>query len=180
MTSRFAVLLTPGASATKDHAGLLALDAGLTTVGHVVQRVDFAGKGRREIALIDFIREQTETLRVNSGLSVVIGGRSFGGRMCSLSVTAGLQVRGLLLLSYPLHPPAKRDMLRTEHFGAIKVPTLFVSGTSDAFGSPDDFSRAIKHIPAAVSVEWITGGNHGMHGKNDEVLRATKSWLQTL
>ena len=59
---------------------------------------------------------------------LVLGGRSFGGRMCSLAVAEGLPAAGLVLLSYPLHPPGKPDKLRVEHFGSIEVPCLFVSG----------------------------------------------------
>ena len=64
-------------------------------------------------------------------------------------------VEGLLLLSYPLHPPGRPAQLRTAHFPSLRVPTLFVSGTKDTFGSIEELEGAIKLIPARQE----TGGN---------------------
>src|SRR5690606_38976965 len=68
--------------------------------------------------------------------SLVLGGRSMGGRMCSMAVAEGLPAAGLVLISYPLHPPGKPDRLRIEHLPQIEVPCLFISGTRDPFGTP--------------------------------------------
>ena len=73
--------------------------------------------------------------------SVALGGRSFGGRMCSMAVAEGLPAAALVLIAYPLHPPGRADRLRVEHFPQISVPCLFVSGTRDPFGTPDEFAR---------------------------------------
>ena len=80
----------------------------------------------------------------------------------------------LILLSYPLHAPAKPDQLRTGHFPQLRTSTLFISGTRDDFGSPDEFRAAIAGIPAPVEFQWIEGAGHNLNrGKFDltEILR---------
>ena len=70
---------------------------------------------------------------------LVLGGRSMGGRYCSMVVGADdepVPALGLLMLSYPLHAPGKPEKPRTEHFPGIRVPILFVSGTRDVAGRP--------------------------------------------
>ena len=66
-----------------------------------------------------------------------------------MAVAEGLPAAGLVLLSYPLHPPGKHENLRTEHFPELHVPCLFVSGDRDPFGSPDEFAVATKAIPGS-------------------------------
>ncbi|HZD31811.1 MAG TPA: alpha/beta family hydrolase [Candidatus Angelobacter sp.] len=92
-----------------------------------------------------------------------LGGSSYGGRQASLLLAshAGL-VEGLLLLSYPLHPPGKPAQLRTAHFSDLRTPSLFVSGTKDSFGTIDELEAAIKLIPARTALAQIEGGSHGL------------------
>jgi len=95
---------------------------------------------------------------------VVLGGRSMGGRMCSQVVGAEgdpLPALGLVLLGYPLHPPGKPETLRIEHFPRIRVPCLFVSGTRDAFGTPDELQRHAEKIKGVVEWHWIETADHG-------------------
>jgi pimeloyl-ACP methyl ester carboxylesterase len=82
---------------------------------------------------------------------IVLGGRSMGGRMCSMAVAEGLPAAGLVLIAYPLHPPGKPDKLRTEHLPAIGVPCLFVSGTKDPFATPEELEAATATIPGPVT-----------------------------
>ncbi len=69
---------------------------------------------------------------------------------------------GLLLLSYPLHPPGKPAQLRVEHFPKLRVPALFVHGTRDPFGSVDEMVDAIRLIPATARLEVVGGAGHGV------------------
>ncbi|MGB1506503.1 MAG: alpha/beta family hydrolase, partial [Acidimicrobiales bacterium] len=85
--------------------------------------------------------------------------RSFGGRSCSVAVAEGLPAAGLVLLSYPLHPPGKPTNLRVDHFDSIAVPTLFVSGDRDPFGTPDEFADNLVAIGGPTRLEWVAG-NH--------------------
>jgi predicted alpha/beta-hydrolase family hydrolase len=95
---------------------------------------------------------------------LVLGGRSMGGRMCSQVVGAtedALSALGLVLLGYPLHPPGKPETLRVEHFERLHCPTLFVSGTRDPFGSPDEITRHARRVRGRVTYWWVETGDHG-------------------
>jgi hypothetical protein len=99
--------------------------------------------------------------------------------MCSLAVADGLPAAGLVLLSYPLHPPGKPDQLRVDHFGALGVPCLFVSGDRDPFGSPDELRKAVKAISGPVELV-VVGGAHDPRGKDDEIVSIVREWLRSL
>ena len=75
----------------------------------------------------------------------------------------------LTLFSYPLHPPGKPERLRTEHFGAIAVPTVFTHGTSDPFGSIEEVRDAARAIPGPVEIVEITGARHDLGSKSLDV-----------
>ena len=119
--------------------------------------------------------------RVGTGTErLVLGGRSMGGRMCSMAVAEGLAAAGLVLVGYPLHPPGRPERLRTAHLDALQVPCLFVSGTRDPFGTPDELAAAMASIPGAVTQRWVEGGRHDLRGKDDEVAGAVADWLGAL
>jgi predicted alpha/beta-hydrolase family hydrolase len=182
------LLLTPGASAGRDQPALVAIDEAATTAGLLVERIDFpyviAGRRRPDppATLIATVVEATEALALRLGQAssaVVIGGRSMGGRMCSMAAAAGLEVAGLVLVSYPLHPPGRPERLRVEHLGAIEVPCLFVSGTRDAFGSPEELERETAVIKGPVTRVWVAGGDHSLRGRDSAVAEAVVSWLDS-
>jgi predicted alpha/beta-hydrolase family hydrolase len=98
---------------------------------------------------------------------VIAGGHSYGGRQTSMVVAENPELVELLtLFSYPLHPPGKPDRLRTEHFGAITVPTVFTHGTSDPFGSIEEVRGAARAIPGPVEIVEITGARHDLGSKS--------------
>jgi len=179
-----AVLLTPGASAGRDQLALVAVEKALAPVP--VERMDFpyrtAGRKSPDKApvLIDAVREGAAALATRAALAperVVLGGRSMGGRMCSMAVAEGLPALGLALISYPLHPPGRPERARTEHLPALDVPCLFVSGTRDAFGTVDELTAATKAVPGPVTHVWIEGGDHGLRGRDAEVAEAVGEWV---
>ena len=100
--------------------------------------------------------------------SVYLGGHSYGGRQSSmLGAEQPDVVAGLLLLSYPLHPPRKPEQQRTQHLPNLHTPTLFVCGTRDPFGSIPELEQAMKMIPAKTKLLPIEGAGHdlGFKGK---------------
>ncbi len=97
--------------------------------------------------------------------------------MCSMAVADGLPAAGLVLVSYPLHPPGKPDTMRTEHFPQLGVPCLFVSGTRDAFATPAELEAATAAIPGPVSHVWLEGGDHGLRRREAEVAEAVREWV---
>ena len=94
---------------------------------------------------------------------VMLGGQSYGGRQATMQAAEqpGL-VAGLLLFSYPLHPPGKPERLRTEHFPRLSAPCVFVQGTSDPFGSPDELRPMIAAIAATTELIAIQGAGHDL------------------
>ena len=183
---RAALLLTPGAGAGRDQSSLVAIEEALAPGGVAVERMDFPYRraGRRApdrpAVLVAAVREGADALARRTGLPaerVFVGGRSMGGRMCSMAVAEGLPAAGLVLISYPLHPPGRPERLRTEHFPALTVPCLFVSGTRDAFGTPEELTAALRSIPGPVAQAWIEGGDHGLRNRDAAVVDAVRSWL---
>ena len=93
---------------------------------------------------------------------LVVGGKSMGGRIAS-QVVAGediSEVAGLVFLGYPLHPPGNPAKLRVEHLGQIRKPMLFVQGTRDSLGRPEEIQPFIKNLRPAGKIYAIEGGNH--------------------
>jgi uncharacterized protein len=93
-----------------------------------------------------------------------IGGHSYGGRQASMLLAEAPSVaQGLVLLSYPLHAPATPHRLRTEHLPAVRVPTLFVHGDRDPFGTPDEIEAARTLIPAPTALVVLPRTAHALH-----------------
>jgi uncharacterized protein len=181
-----ALLLAPGAGADRDHHTLLAVEAAVAPLP--VTRMDFPARkaGRRSPdrppVAVAAVRDEAAALVGAAHVRpdrLVLGGRSFGGRMCSLAVAEGLPAAGLVLLSYPLHPPGKPDRRRTEHFPDLRVPCLFVSGDRDPFGSPDELAEAVAAIPGPVDLVTVPGA-HDPRGQDGAVAAAVRAWLRTL
>lgn len=180
------MLLAPGASAGRDQPGLVAIDDAVAVLGATVRRIDFPYRlaGRRAPdrpdVLVATVVKEARSLADEAGIApgrIFVGGRSMGGRICSMAVAAGMPAAGLVLVSYPLHPPGRPDRLRTEHFGSLDVPCLFVSGTSDAFAQPTELEAALAAVPGPVTVRWLEGGDHGLRRRDGEAAEAVASWL---
>ena len=178
-------MLTPGASAGRDQSSLVAIDREVSRLGIAVERVEFPGRtaGKRRpdppAVCIETVRNATIELADRLGVPtgrVAVGGRSMGGRMCSLAAAEGLDVAALVLVSYPLHPPGKPDRLRTAHFPDLCLPCLFVSGTRDAFGTPAELERATKAIPGTVT-RVLVDGDHALRKRDTEVAGIVARWL---
>ena len=160
MTGVAGILLTPGASAGRDSPALVAVEAAVAPLP--VVRMDLSS-GRKPAALVQAVAEEAESFAASLGVgpeALVLGGRSMGGRMCSMAVAGGLPAAGLVLLSYPLHPPGRPEKLRTEHLPDVRVPCLFVSGTKDPFGTPDELQAATALVAGPVTHHWLEGAGH--------------------
>ena len=175
------IFLTPGAGSSADHPSLRAVEALFD--GPVV-RHDFPYRREGRKAPDRAPTAIADLVEATAGLErpLVLGGRSFGGRMCSMAVADGLVdgVIGLVLVCYPLHPPGKPENLRTEHLPRVEVPCLFVSGTKDAFGTPAELEAATAAIPGPVTHRWIDGGRHDLRGADGEVAACVAGWIATL
>jgi uncharacterized protein len=181
------LLLAPGAGAGRDQSSLVAIDEVATAAGTTVERMDFpyrrAGRRAPDRApvLVASVIEEARALAEVAG-PVAVGGRSMGGRICSMAAApepgaAGFAAAAVVLISYPLHPPGRPDKRRIDHFPYLAVPCLFVSGTRDAFATPAELEAATATIPGLVSHVWIDGGDHGLRGRDRRVAEIVSDWL---
>jgi hypothetical protein len=169
------LVLTHGAGGNKDAPLLVAVAAAFAGRGVGVLRCDLpyrqvrrrgapspAGAARDREGL----RAALAVLRQRVPGRLFIGGHSYGGRQASMLVAEGSSLASALLLqSYPLHPPGKPRDLRTAHLPSLRVPTLFVHGTTDPFATPDELDKARALIPARTHVLSVKGGHDLGWGK---------------
>jgi predicted alpha/beta-hydrolase family hydrolase len=181
------LLLTHGAGSNRNAPLLVALADAFSEQEVQVLRYDLAfrqerakGPPRPGDAARDRqgLREQLFKAREKHPAQIWLGGQSYGGRQASILAAEepGLADR-LLLLSYPLHAPGKPAQLRTAHFPKLTVPTLFVHGSRDPFGSLEEMRSAIQLIPAQVSLLEVEGAGHDL-GRNHAALarRIVDQW----
>ena len=97
---------------------------------------------------------------------LIVGGKSMGGRIASQVIAAEekqafhAEVAGLVFLGYPLHPPGQSTKLRVEHLEHVGKPMLFVQGTRDALGTPEEIQPYIRNLRPIAKIYSIEGGDH--------------------
>ncbi len=171
------LILTHGAGANCNSPLLLALADAFCTSGWTVLRCDLPfrqlrpyGPPSRGSAERDQqgLRAAVASMRQHISGRVFLGGHSYGGRQASMLTASepGL-VEGLLLLSYPLHPPKRPEELRTSHFPNLQTPALFAHGTCDGFGTISEMREALKLITARTELLPIEGAGHELLGKKN-------------
>lgn len=175
-----AVVLFPGAGSDRHHPALVAIEQ--TIAPRPTVRADFpyrrAGRRAPDRAPVLVQAVVDEVAALGGVVPPVLGGRSMGGRICSLAVAERrVAAAGLVLVSYPLHPPRRPERLRIEHFPAIDVPCLFVHGTRDPFGAPDELLAHTAAIAGRVTHVWVEGGAHDLRGADTDVAAAVRTWL---
>jgi predicted alpha/beta-hydrolase family hydrolase len=166
------VVLTHGAGANCRSVLLTVVAEQLADLGYYVLRCDLAFRQRRgtgpphpnkaeedRYSLVQaaaFLRKRTPT-------RVILGGHSYGGRQATILASENRTIAEyLLLLSYPLHPPEKPAQLRTAHFPKLKVPSTFVHGSVDPFGSLEEMKSALELIPAQTKLSIVNRAGHDL------------------
>ena len=180
------LVLTHGAGSNCQAPLLVALANSFSEAGFLVLRCDLPyrqdrpygspgpGDAKRDRAGLS---NALAALKAHVGGRLFLGGHSYGGRQASMlcaelaekaADTVPAEPVGLLLLSYPLHPPRKPEQLRTQHFFHLQTPALFVEGTRDPFGSIAEIEQALKLIPAKTKLLTVEGAGHdlGFKGKS--------------
>jgi uncharacterized protein len=175
--SRDGLVLTHGAGATCEAPLLKILASEFAIAGITVLRIDLPfrqarphGPPMRGSAERDQqgMRKAIEVLRQKVSGPVYMGGHSYGGRQASMLAAAEPElVGGLLLLSYPLHPPKQPGQMRTAHFADLHTPALFVSGSRDGFGAVEEMTAALKLIPTKTRLVTIEGAGHELISKKN-------------
>ncbi len=171
------LVLTHGAGSNCQSSLLVALAEAFAGAGFTVLRCDLPfrqnrpyGPPRPGDAAKDRegLRNAVAELRKLISGRMFLGGHSYGGRQATMLCAQEPSIAdGLLLLSYPLHPPKKPDQLRTQHFPELNTPALFVHGTRDPFGSIEEMELALRLIPGKKSLLTVEGAGHdlGFKGK---------------
>lgn len=171
-----AFLLTHGAGANCQSKLLTAVSNALAATGFNVLRFDLPFRQDRPHGPPAFggaardrggIRRAIGLLKEKVPGRIFVGGHSYGGRQATMLLAEQPQVAdGLLLLSYPLHPPRKPEQLRTSHFPKLAKPAFFVHGSRDPFGSIGEMTAALDLIPAPHAILQIDGAGHELFGKS--------------
>ena len=166
------MLLSHGAGGNCQAPLMVAVAEAFAEAGYCVLRWDLpfrqlrprgapGGSGERDREGI--LHAARELRKIAKGVPLYLAGQSYGGRQSSMVAAEDSTLAdGLVLLSYPLHPPGKPAQLRTEHFPKLHVPALFVHGTRDPFGTVDELRDAIKLIAAPARLQVVQGAGHGV------------------
>jgi predicted alpha/beta-hydrolase family hydrolase len=170
-----ALILTHGAGSNSNSPLLVALAETFAHHSYTVLRCDlpfrqdrptgppFPGNAARDR---DGLRNAVGVMRKRLSGRIFLAGHSYGGRQSSMLCAEEPDlVSGLLLLSYPLHPPRKPEQLRTQHFPNLRTPSLFGQGTRDPFGSIEEMEKALELIPALKQLLRIEGAGHDLNFK---------------
>lgn len=168
------IVLTHGAGGNCGSKLLVAVANSFAEEGFMALRCNLAFRWRRaygppspQLAGLDqaSLRDALAELGRVAGGPRFLGGHSYGGRQASMLAAQDPSLaRGLLLLSYPLHPPKKPDQLRTGYFGNWRTPAVFVHGTKDPFGTTSEMEQALRVIPARTLLIPIEGAGHDLAG----------------
>jgi uncharacterized protein len=166
------LVLTHGAGGNCNAALLVAAAEAFAAAGLHVLRIDLPFRQKRPKgppspsgAAADRagLRDAVGALRGLVPGPVVLGGQSYGGRQATmLAADEPELVNALLLFSYPLHPPGKPERRRDEHFPRLRMPAVFVQGTSDPFGTIDEIKAALKLVAVPVVLMPIEGAGHDL------------------
>lgn len=172
-----ALILTHGAGSNAQAPLLVALAEAFSSAGFTVLRCDlpyrqtrlYGPPGPGDAARDRYgLKNAIAAMRKLISGRIFLAGHSYGGRQSSMLCAEEPDVAaGLLLLSYPLHPPRKPEQLRTQHLTSLRTPTLFVHGTRDPFGSVAELEQALKMVPAKTELFAVEGAGHdlGFKGK---------------
>ena len=179
------IALAHGAGAAMDSPFMAAFAEGLAARGHRVARFEFpymaerrrTGRKRppdRANVLLDSWRAAIAAL---GSQSLVIGGKSLGGRIASM-VADETGVRGLVCLGYPFHPPGRPQDPRIDHLRQLRTPTLILQGARDPFGPPEEV-RGYALSPA-IRVRWLEDGDHGFKPRKASGRTERQNWNEAI
>lgn len=167
-----ALVLTHGAGSNCRSPLLVMLAKAFAAAGVTVLRFDLPFRQKRPHGPPfpagaqqdrEGLREAVKALRQVLPGRVFLGGHSYGGRQISiLAASEPSVVDGLLLLSYPLHPPKRASELRIAHFPDLRTGALFVHGSRDPFGSLEEMRQALNLIPARTELIAMPGAGHDL------------------
>jgi uncharacterized protein len=169
------LVLTHGAGGNCQSPLLAALATEFADAGFLVLRCDLPFRQMRPYGPPspataardrEGLRQAVAVLKARSARQIFLGGHSYGGRQCTmLAAERPDLVDGLLLLSYPLHPPGRESQLRVEHFPKLRTPAMFVHGSRDPFGTLEEMRSTLAMIPARTELMVVEQAGHDLASK---------------
>jgi len=186
---RACLVLTHGAGGNATMPLLVTVASAFASVGFRVLRYDMPFRQKRPFgppspssASADQagLRAAVGFLGQEGGRPVFLGGQSYGGRQATMLAASQPGIAdGLILLSYPLHPPGRAQQSRTAHFPDLSTRCLFVSGSKDPFGTPEELHQAVALIPAETELCLVDGAGHDLlRGKFDVATLVVEPFLR--
>jgi predicted alpha/beta-hydrolase family hydrolase len=193
-------VLAHGAGAGQRHPFMTAVAKGLARRGWQVLTFDFpymeAGRkapdrpGVLEASMAAAVQALKDRRETTPKVPLFAGGKSMGGRIASQAAARGLlpDVKGLFFLGYPLHPPGRPQQLRDKHLPDVRVPMLFVQGSRDTFGTPEEVRPILDRLGDRAELFAIEGGDHSFAvpksaGSRDQILERVldrvASWMDS-
>jgi predicted alpha/beta-hydrolase family hydrolase len=196
-----ALILAHGAGAGQQSPWIVSFSRALSALGLDIITFNFLyTEHRRKLpdraplletcyrAVIDVARQEVESAR----RCLVIGGKSMGGRIATqvAAADAGLELHGLVLLGYPLHPPGRPEQRRDAHLPAVNRPMLFVQGSRDTFGTPSELAPVLAPLAPPATLHVVAGGDHSFkigskdpmrqEAVYDDVRRTVIQWIKKI
>ncbi len=179
------VILAHGAGAPMDSPFMDAFAKGLSEGSMRVVRFEFpymaerrkTGKKMPPNRMPILMETWGRVIDDFSSATLVIGGKSMGGRVASM-IAIEKDVAGLVCLGYPFHPPGKPEKTRLEHYADLKTPTLILQGTRDTLGNFEDVAG--YDLPDCVSVHWLEDGDHGFKPRKKSGRSEEQNWQEAI
>ena len=197
--ARWLLVLAHGAGAGMTHPFLAKLASELANAGVATLRYQFPYMEQKRrvpdaptVATATVASAARAAAKAAPGLTLLAGGKSFGGRMSSQAASQGLLegVRGLVFFGFPLHPPNKPGTKRAEHLVKVPMPMLFLQGTRDTLADLKLLRPICAHLGPRATLHIIETADHSFHvlkssGKSDadvlhELAQTTASWAENL
>ncbi len=197
--ARWLLVLAHGAGAGMTHPFLAKLASELADAGVATLRYQFPYMEQKRrvpdaptVATATVASAARAAAKAAPGLSLLAGGKSFGGRMSSQAASQGLleSVRGLVFFGFPLHPPNKPGTKRAEHLAKVPMPMLFLQGTRDTLADLKLLRPICADLGSRATLHIIETADHSFHvlkssGKSDadvlrELAQTTASWAENL
>jgi len=177
--SRATLVLAHGAGAPQSHPWIVKVARALAARGldvvtfnfpysearkRVPDRNDVLESAWRAVVAAVRVRAADDGAAGAAGMDrLFLAGKSMGGRIATQVAARGdVPVSGLVLLGYPLHPPGKPDQLRAAHLPRVAAPMLFVQGSRDVFGTPDELRPIVERLSAGTRLFVVEGGDHSL------------------
>ncbi len=167
--ARALLLLAHGAGAGFAHATLVQISEALAAQGLATARYNlpFMEAGRRRVDDVDtsvaaIAAAAAAASEARPDLPLFAGGHSFGGRMTTHAAAAGvINPRGIVCMSFPLHPANRPGTGRAAHLSRVAAPMLFLSGTRDALADRELLAHTVNTLGTRATLHWLEDADHG-------------------